>query len=344
MATAAAATKMATVFVSYSHADKEIADAIAGGLERRGFGVWIDTKGLRIGDSLISRIATAIEEGDFLLALVSEASRSSNWCRKEIALAMTRGINNRHVIVLPLRIGDVEMPPELKDTLWLDLDPNAIDDALDRIAGDINKHLADRRGGAAPTAAAATDGPRPNLAAAGQRLREIAAPHLDSEARRRELAAVCHHTSRELAKRLAPLEEELQAQYPATEKSVFDKTADLYLAIPREMGRVGVIDSSSRATRLKGPGYGPINLLVGRYVAVTEDEQLYLRGCYYVGRTDVMGGRVGEWISEPLTGAATTDVGIELAAALAAEILERADYWFERFVEAVSGDEQPADA
>lgn len=104
---------MATVFVSYSHADKKLADAVARGLEERGLGVWIDSKGLRIGDSIITRIATAIAEGDFLLALVSAASRNSNWCRKEIALAMTEGINNRRVTVLPLRVGDVEMPPEL---------------------------------------------------------------------------------------------------------------------------------------------------------------------------------------------------------------------------------------
>lgn len=332
---------MATVFVSYSHADKKLADAIARGLEERGLSVWIDSKGLRVGDSIITRIATAIAEGDFLLALVSAASRNSSWCRKEIALAMTEGINNQRVTVLPLRIGDVEMPPELKDTLWLVLDPAAVDEALDRVAQDINAHLADRRGEASPVATPVFDAPRPSLAAAGDRLRQVAAPHLDAEARRRELGAVCHHTSRELAKRLAPLERELRTQYPATEVSVFDKTVDLVLAIPRAMGRVGVVESSSRATRLEGPGHGPINLLVGRYVAVTEDEQLYLRGCYYVGRTDVLGGRVGEWTSKPLTAPATREAGSELAAALAAELLDRAEHWFDRFVEAIAGDEHP---
>jgi hypothetical protein len=171
----------------------------------------------------------------------------------------------------------------------------------------------------------------------------VTAPHLDAEARHREFAAVCHHTARELARRLVPLEEEMRAQYPATEPSVFDKTVDLYLSIPHdEIGRIGVVESATRATRIKGPGYGPINLLVGRYVAVLADGSLYLRGCYYVGRTDVMGGRVGEWISEPLTGEATQEAGIELAAALATELLDRAEYWFERFVEAVAGDEQSA--
>jgi hypothetical protein len=107
------------------------------------------------------------------------------------------------------------------------------------------------------------------------------------------------------------------------------------------MGRAGVIEASSRATRLKGPGHGPINLLVGRYVAVTEDAQVYVRGCFYIGRTDVLGGRVGEWTSEPLVGEATREVGTELAAALAEELTSRAEHWFERFVEAVAGDERP---
>jgi len=43
---------MATVFVSDSHVDKKIVDAVASGLERRGLRVWIDSNGLRSDPAL----------------------------------------------------------------------------------------------------------------------------------------------------------------------------------------------------------------------------------------------------------------------------------------------------
>jgi hypothetical protein len=75
--------------VHYAHEDRELARALAAALAERGLQVWIDEGELKVGDSLIERIATAIAEIDFFLALVSHASRDSNWCRKELALAVT---------------------------------------------------------------------------------------------------------------------------------------------------------------------------------------------------------------------------------------------------------------
>jgi hypothetical protein len=85
--------------------------------------VWIDEGELLIGDSLIERISGAIEEFDFVAALVSESSVKSNWCRKEIALAMTKQLarGSRGVTVLPLRVADVEMPESLRDVRYLRL-------------------------------------------------------------------------------------------------------------------------------------------------------------------------------------------------------------------------------
>jgi TIR domain len=74
-------SRLASIFISYSHADKALAQALATELEKRGLRVWIDEGELKIGDSLIERIATAIAEIDFFLALVSQSSAQSNWSR-----------------------------------------------------------------------------------------------------------------------------------------------------------------------------------------------------------------------------------------------------------------------
>jgi predicted nucleotide-binding protein len=55
----------ASVFISYPHADEDLARALATVLQDRGVRIWIDEGELRVGDSIIERIATAIAEIDF---------------------------------------------------------------------------------------------------------------------------------------------------------------------------------------------------------------------------------------------------------------------------------------
>ncbi len=106
-----------SIFVSYAHEDADLAHAFVAALEREGARVWLDQGELLIGDSLIERISEAIAEFDFVAALVSIASVVSSWCRKEIALAMSKDLRRgaRRVTVLPLRVGDVAMPASLSD-------------------------------------------------------------------------------------------------------------------------------------------------------------------------------------------------------------------------------------
>jgi hypothetical protein len=132
-----------SVFISYAHEDADLARALAQALRRRECRVWIDEGEMRIGDSLIERIATAIREVEFVVALVSDASIESNWCKKELSLAITGGLGREGVKVLPLRVGGVEMPPALADTYWLALDPSSVSAAAARIKKDAEAHLAD---------------------------------------------------------------------------------------------------------------------------------------------------------------------------------------------------------
>lgn len=132
-----------SIFISYAHEDRDLAHALSQAMEAEGARVWLDQGELLIGDSLIERISEAIAEFDFVAALVSAASVQSNWCRKEIALAMSKQLRrgSRAVTVLPLRVGEVDMPPSLADVLWAELDVSDLRGCASRVVRDASRHL-----------------------------------------------------------------------------------------------------------------------------------------------------------------------------------------------------------
>jgi hypothetical protein len=111
---------MQTVFISYSHKDSEVADRLALDLRESEVPATYDKWLLRVGDSIIEKIATAVSDSDSVIALLSSASVESNWVKKELSLAMTGELKTRNVKVLPAVLDDCELPPMLADKLYAD--------------------------------------------------------------------------------------------------------------------------------------------------------------------------------------------------------------------------------
>ncbi|MGV0993783.1 MAG: toll/interleukin-1 receptor domain-containing protein [Mycobacterium sp.] len=132
---------VATCFISYNHADKPLAEALDEGLRRAGYRVWIDSGELRVGDSLVAAISAAIDQVDFLVALVSSTSVESNWCRKEISLAMTGEIAQNGITVLPCQVGGVAMPATLVDKVYLAINPDKVEEAITTLDDAMKRHL-----------------------------------------------------------------------------------------------------------------------------------------------------------------------------------------------------------
>jgi TIR domain-containing protein len=135
-----------SVFISYAHEDKGLATALASSLRTLGCRVWIDQDGMRIGDRLIDRIAGAIEDMDFLLALVSKASVKSSWCQRELSLAMTGELASAHIKVLPVRLGNVPLPLSLRDVYSPRVEPGDVNAMANQLVRDMVSHEADRTG------------------------------------------------------------------------------------------------------------------------------------------------------------------------------------------------------
>lgn len=120
------------VFISYSRADLEFVDWLAGTLVARRHHIWLDRWELNIGDSLISRIQTALGDSDAILIVLSKHSVASEWCKKELNSSLMRELEEKRVLVLPCVIDDCNVPLFLKEKLYADFRKSRTD-ALEQI-------------------------------------------------------------------------------------------------------------------------------------------------------------------------------------------------------------------
>jgi len=132
----------ATVFLSHSSADREIADRVRRALLNHEFSVRtqedIGASSQTIQALITRRIDEAIEHG-FVLLLLSEASLKSRYCRQEALYALEKAAASRRCNVVPLVISNFQvikesLPPGLMFALgglqWLDLSAGPLDDRI----------------------------------------------------------------------------------------------------------------------------------------------------------------------------------------------------------------------
>ena len=76
---------------------------------------------------------------------MSEASRDSNWCRKELALAVTGELGREGVKVLPVRVDGAAMPGSLLDVYYLAVSADNVSEVAEQVAVAIPKHQEEQR-------------------------------------------------------------------------------------------------------------------------------------------------------------------------------------------------------
>lgn len=109
-----------SIFLSHNSEDNEFANRLAGDLARNGVRVWIDEAEIKVGDSLIQKIESGIEETDFVGVLLSRKSVESEWVKKELRVAMNEEIRGKRVKVLPLLLEDCNIPLFVREKLYAD--------------------------------------------------------------------------------------------------------------------------------------------------------------------------------------------------------------------------------
>jgi TIR domain len=112
------------LFLSYSSADRQKADAIIKDLESAGLRVWYDFKEIIGGDRIRERIADGIRNSKAVLILASASSLKSKWVLNELDAAMMREIEERRKIVIPVLLGNIEvsdLPSDIQGKNHIDL-------------------------------------------------------------------------------------------------------------------------------------------------------------------------------------------------------------------------------
>jgi hypothetical protein len=107
------------VFISHSHKDKQIADAICTNLEVAGVRCWIAPRDIGPGEQWPEAIAREIPQSRVMVMIFSTDSNNSDQVYRELFIAA-----ENKVVIIPFKIEEVELNPRigflLAGTHWLD--------------------------------------------------------------------------------------------------------------------------------------------------------------------------------------------------------------------------------
>src|SRR6185295_17922187 len=120
-----------SIFLSHNYRDKAFVRTLAQDLRAMGVKVWLDEAEMRVGDSLIAKISSAIDEMRYLAVVLSPNSVDSQWVQQELNQALMGQLSKRDTVVLPIMLSDCLVPGFLRDRLYADFrDPDNYEDAL----------------------------------------------------------------------------------------------------------------------------------------------------------------------------------------------------------------------
>lgn len=108
------------VFICHASEDKPAARDLASALTKRGTPVWFDEWEIRIGDSIVQRIDSALGTVSHLVVLLSQHAITRPWVQREFSSALMRQLSQQSIRVLPIRLDECQMPAILSDIKYAD--------------------------------------------------------------------------------------------------------------------------------------------------------------------------------------------------------------------------------
>jgi hypothetical protein len=132
------------VFISYSHADREVVHELIDYLDKSQIDVWVDEWEILVGDSLVKKVNEGINDSDFLIAVLSNNSTQSKWVQEELNAATVVNIEaKKRAFILPLVVDNCEIPPLLRHRKYASY-KDAPQKAFRDIVDTIRRHIQSR--------------------------------------------------------------------------------------------------------------------------------------------------------------------------------------------------------
>jgi hypothetical protein len=117
-----------------SSKDRKVAADLAGDLNFCSTDVWLDQWELQIGQSLTDELAKAMDASRYIAILITENYNKSVWTKTEYKKALSREQREGRTVMIPLLLGEAELPDFLEDKIYVDLRTDYFS-GLTRIAG-----------------------------------------------------------------------------------------------------------------------------------------------------------------------------------------------------------------
>ena len=95
--------------------------------------MFLDEWSLVPGDSLVEKLPEAIAATGVFVLFLSEASKESPWCKRELAIAVSQMIKSSRVRVFAYRLEQVDPPLVIDDMVYIDAVTLGYEKALERL-------------------------------------------------------------------------------------------------------------------------------------------------------------------------------------------------------------------
>jgi hypothetical protein len=125
---------MANIFISHSIEDKERIRELAQRLRELNHAVFFASDSIPLGEKFRETISDELKSSEVIVAVISNNSAQSKWVMTEIGIALGYWEHTGKPLIIPLRIDDVPIPPQLLSIQVLD----GRHGDFDRIALDIS--------------------------------------------------------------------------------------------------------------------------------------------------------------------------------------------------------------
>ena len=122
-------------FLSYSSADKEFVEKLAIDLTKYKFPMFFDRWEIKVGDSIVEKIDSALGKMTDLIIILSTNSVNSNWVKKELSSALMKKLKDNSVRILPVLKEKCEIPSIIVDIKYADFTNGYENGILDLVGG-----------------------------------------------------------------------------------------------------------------------------------------------------------------------------------------------------------------